>query len=175
MLQKLFLVLLPLFWTPKIETDFIEWSPSRKLSWADFKGSPNPSSSNVALTNSSINAEFGFNNSKLIHTIKCRFSKSLSWVRVKTDYILNHEQGHFDIAEIHARILHKELQEYEFNAKTVNKDINRIYEEVMKLHVTTQKNYDLQTNHSIDTAKQGEWDRKIRAMLSDNKNYADYR
>lgn len=174
MLQKLLLVLLPLFVSFAPDDNFIDWTPSRKLVWSDFKGSPDPASTNAALTNSSIHAEFGFNNKKLTHSIKCRFDKQRSWGRIKTDYILNHEQGHFNIAEIHARMLHKELGEYEFNPKTVNKDINRIYEQVMKLHVTTQKNYDLQTNHSLDSLKQKEWDGKITARLKELDKYSDY-
>jgi hypothetical protein len=175
MLQKLLLILLPLFSSFSVEENLIDWNASRKLTWEDFQGKVDPASANAALTNSGINVEFGFNDKKLIHTIRCRFNKEKSWVRIKTDYILNHEQGHFDIAEIHARLLHKELTEYTFNAKTVNKDINNIYNGVMKLHVTAQQNYDQETNHSIDSVQQGLWDKKIDAMLGQYKQFADYK
>ncbi len=96
-------------------------------------------------------------------------------MRVKNDYILNHEQKHFDIAEVHARMLNKELKEYTFNSKSVNKDINRIYNNVMKQHVTAQKQYDLQTRHSLDSVKQQEWDAKISSLLNEYEKFADYR
>ena len=41
----------------------------------------------------------------------------------KTDYILRHEQGHFDIAEIFARKLNKKMSEYKFNKTTYQKDL----------------------------------------------------
>jgi predicted secreted Zn-dependent protease len=157
------------------DDNLIDWKESRKLTWADFKGSPDPASSNAALTNSSITVEFGYNNKSLTHSIKCRFNKTLSWGRLRNDYILNHEQGHFDIAEAHARLLHKNLTQYTFNSKTVSDDINRIYNDVMKLHVATQKEYDLTTNHSLDTAQQQLWNNKIAAMLKELEQYSDYR
>lgn len=175
MWQKIFLILLPLFSWLHTDENLIEWSASRKLRWDDFKGTPDPSSTNAALTNSSITVEFGFNNRALTHSIKCRFNKSLSWGRIRNDYILNHEQGHFDIAEIHARVLHKALLNYTFNAKTVNDDINRIYREVIDQHVQTQKLYDLQTNHSIDSAAQRTWNNKIYSLLKDNEQFANYK
>src|SRR5689334_12495496 len=152
MLSRFFLLLFPLLFVLPKEENIIEWSASRKLTWSDFKGSPDPSSTNAALTNSTITVEFGYNNKGLTHTIKCRFNKLLSWGRIRNDYILNHEQGHFDIAEAHARLLHKNLLDYTFNSKTVSDDINRIYSDAMKLHVTMQKEYDEVTNHSLDSA-----------------------
>lgn len=154
--------------------NLIEWSPSRKLAWSDFKGTPDPASPNAALTNSTINLEFGYNESKLTYSIKCRFNKSLSWVRIKNDYILNHEQGHFNIAEIHARRLYKALKEYKFNARTVGKDVNGIYSNVMALHVEMQKAYDLETAHSLDSAQQKIWDDKIAGALDAYAKYASY-
>ena len=175
MAHKLLLVLLSMLLLKGEDDNLIDWTSTRKLTWIDFKGKPDPTSSNAALTSSSINVEFGYNRSGLIHSIKCRFNKSLSWVRIKNNYILNHEQGHFDIAEWHARVLHRALNEYEFNAKTVGKDINQIYDRVMKEHVHNQQQYDEQTNHSLDTTMQRQWDLKIAGMLKDNEAFADYR
>ena len=174
MLPKIFLLLLPLFFSFPVDENLIEWSASRKLTWNDFKGSPDPSSNNAALTNSTITVEFGYNNKGLTHSIKCRFNKLLSWGRIRNDYILNHEQGHFDIAEAHARLLHKNLVEYKFNSKTVSEDINRIHKDAMKQHVTMQKEYDYSTNHSLDTALQNVWDKKISALLKELELYSDY-
>ena len=48
---------------------------------------------------------FSYNvvNGKVTYKIDCRFEKSKSWGLVKNDWILKHEQGHFDIAEIFAQ------------------------------------------------------------------------
>jgi predicted secreted Zn-dependent protease len=175
MVHKIFLLLFPLFLSLPKEDNIIEWSPTRKLTWADFKGSPDPASNNAALTSSAITVAFEYSNKGLTHTIKCKFNKLLSWGRIRNDYILNHEQGHFNIAEAHARLLHKNLNEYVFNSKTVSDDINKIYAETMKEHVAMQKQYDDVTNHSLDTAQQNLWDKKIDVMLKKLEGYSDYK
>jgi hypothetical protein len=174
-MHKFILILIPLFSVLSTDNNLIEWTSSRKLTWEDFKGKPDPGSTNAALTNSSINIEFGYNGKVLTHSVKCRFNKLLSWGRIKNDYVLNHEQKHFDIAELHARLLHKALQEYDVNPKKVNDDITRIYNNVMQEHVKFQKAYDFETNHSLDTAKQVLWDEKISSLLKENEKFADYK
>ena len=174
MLFRLILLIFPLFFSFPTEDNIIEWSPTRKLTWADFKGAPDPSSTDAALTNSSITVAFEFSNKGLSHSIKCKFNKLLSWGRIKNEYILNHEQLHFDIAEAHARLLHKNLNEYVFNSKTVSADINNIYNETIQEHVSMQKQYDMITNHSLDTAEQNKWDKKVEAMLTSLADYSKY-
>jgi predicted secreted Zn-dependent protease len=156
------------------QSNLIEWKPERKLSWNDFKAEPDKSSTNAALTSSSINIEFGYNNTGLKYNIKCRFDKNLSWGRIKNEYILSHEQGHFDIAEIHARKLNKLLRGYKFNSRTVAQDVNKIYDNVMKQHHAFQSQYDNETNYSRDPAQQNAWKTKIEETLQELQEYSNY-
>lgn len=171
-IQFLSLSLMMLFST--IQSNLLEWSAERKLTWKDFKAQPDKNSTNAALTSSSINVEFGYNSSGLKYSIKCRFDQNLSWGRIKNEYILAHEQGHFDIAEIHARKLYKLLKAYKFNNRTVGKDVNKIYDTVMKEHHAFQGQYDLETNYSRDPAQQNTWKDKIEEILKDLQEYKDY-
>ena len=175
MLHKLLLSILPLLLSFPNEDNIIDWSASRKLTWADFKGKPDPASTNAALTHSSITLSSEYSNKQIKYVVSCKFNKLLSWGRVKNDYILKHEQGHFDIAEAHARLLFKNLGEYSFKSKTANEDVNRIYSETMKEHVNMHKAYDVSTNHSLDSAEQKIWNKKIDSMLSSLQQYADYK
>ena len=175
MLHKILLIILPLFLSLPEEDNIIEWSSTRKLTWEDFKGKPDPTSTNAALTNSAITLSSEYSNKGIRYIVNCKFNKLLSWVRVKNEYILNHEQGHFDIAEAHARLLFKNLSEYAFNSRTANEDVNRIYSETMKEHVNMQKQYDLLSNHSLDTVEQVKWDRKIDSMLVSLQKYSAYK
>ena len=176
MLHKILLFVFPLLFSFPKDDNIIEWSASRKLTWADFKGAPDPNSTNAALTNSSITLGSEYSNKGgLKFSIKCKFNKLLSWGRIRNEYILNHEQGHFDIAEAHARLLKKNLDGYVFNSKTAGDDIQDIYNETMKGHVSMQKQYDLLSNHSLDTAQQILWDKKIDSMLNDLQEYSDYK
>jgi hypothetical protein len=156
------------------QANLIDWTASRKLSWDDFKAPPDPASTNAALTSSSINVEFGYDDEELQYTIKCRFDKNKSWVRIRNNTILLHEQGHFDIAELHARKLNQALKTYQFNAKTVSDDVNRIYDSVMSLHHTAQNGYDKETDFSRNKEKQEIWLKKIATDLQLLKLYAAY-
>lgn len=173
----MFLYILPLlllnFAGPAIQ-DLIEWNSSQRLSWTDFKGKVPVNAANAALTNTAINVEFGFSKKGMTYSIKCRFDKTKSWVRVKNDLVLGHEQGHFDIAEIHARILNKALKDYKFNSRTVSDDVNSIYENVMKQHHQFQSEYDQSTDFSRKVDKQVEWLARIEKKLKQLEPYKDY-
>lgn len=153
----------------------IEWHPAKRLTWADFKGQPDPESTNAALTSSSITIEFGYSNRGMTYGIKCRFNTSNSWGRIKNEHILAHEQGHFDLAEVHARKLNKALKAYVFNSRTVSKDVNGIYDSVMKEHHKWQQMYDEETDHSRNLKKQIEWLTKITTELNSLDQYASYK
>ena len=92
----------------------------------------------------------------------------------KTAYILSHEQGHFDLAEVYARKLYKKVQEYRFHQKNYRKDLQKIYKEILDEKEEMQSKYDRETNHSINKEKQVEWLKKIEKMLEEYKDYADY-
>jgi hypothetical protein len=156
------------------QASLINWSASRKLTWDDFKAAPDPASTNAALTSSSINVEFGFDEEELQYTIKCRFDKTKSWVRIRNQVILLHEQGHFDIAELHARKLNQALKTYRFNAQTVNDDVNRIYDSVMMLHHAAQSEYDKETDFSRKKDTQDIWLKQLADNLQTLKIYANY-
>jgi lipopolysaccharide export LptBFGC system permease protein LptF len=154
--------------------NLIPWSASRKLTWSDFKGTPDSHSSNAALTSSNINIEFGYDDKGFQYAIKCNFDKNRSWVRIKNNEVLDHEQGHFDIAEIYARKLNKLMKAYHFNAKTVSADVNQLYETTMKQHRQTQIQYDQETDYSRNRPKQEEWLKKITDDLKGLEAFANY-
>jgi predicted secreted Zn-dependent protease len=99
----------------------------------------------------------------------------LSWGRIKNDHILSHEQGHFDIAEIYARKLNKALSAYVFNRNTVSRDVNAIYDDVIKLHHKAQEQYDDETDYSRNFKEQEEWKNRIAAELKILESFAKYR
>lgn len=154
--------------------ELLDWSASRRLTWADYKAQPNPDSDAAATTTTILIVEYNFKNNQFGYVIQSRFSKTRSWGSTKTDYILSHEQGHFDIAEVYARKLNKKLSEYSFNKKTYRKDLKEIYDEVTGEKEETQNEYDRETRHSINKQRQAEWLRKIAAMLDEYADWADY-
>lgn len=154
--------------------DELVWNASRKLTWADYKAKPDPDSDAAASTTTLLTIEYNISNTSFSYKIKSHFSKNRSWGRHKDAYILSHEQGHFDIAEIFARKLHKEMSEYRFNTKTYQKELKKIYEKVTGEKEDMQNEYDRETRHSINREKQAEWLRKIERMLIEYEGYSNY-
>lgn len=155
------------------EEELIRWS-SNRLTWADYKGKPNPNSDAAASTTTYLMISYNIGNNNFSYRIESKFSKTRSWGLHKTAYILRHEQGHFDIAEVFARKLHKKMSEYSFNKKTYQKDLKKIYQNILDEKDELQNSYDRETNHSINKEKQEEWDRKIEKLLNEYKAYANY-
>jgi hypothetical protein len=156
------------------EEELVDWTGSRKLTWADYKADPDPGSDAAASTTTYLGIEYTIHQNSFDYKIQCRFSKDRSWGLHKTAYILSHEQGHFDIAEIFARKLNKAMSEYSFNKKSYQKDLKKIYEDVMKDKEETQDKYDKETNHSINKARQAEWLKKIDVLLEEYIDFAGY-
>ena len=155
--------------------DLIDWNANRKLTWADYKGRPDPASDAAASTTTYLAIEYKIGSGSFGYKIQSRFSRTRSWGLHKTDYILSHEQGHFDIAEIYARKLHREMSEYRFDRKSFQKDLKKIYDDVTTEKEEMQDRYDRETRHSINKTKQAEWLEKIADLLEEYKDYADYK
>lgn len=163
------------FHLPPVSNDFIQWNALQRLTWSDFKAVPPAGASNAALTSSSILMRFSTNGQTLDFHINCQFDRQNSWGRVKNDHILSHEQGHFDIAEIHARKLNRQLKSYKVNKSQVSHDVNSIYQSVMQELSGMQLQYDQDTDHSRNKSGQKDWLAKIDNYLGELKEFNDYR
>ena len=54
--------------------DRIAWSASRKLTWTDYKGQPDPAISAAASTTTYLSIEYEIENGKLLYYISSTFS-----------------------------------------------------------------------------------------------------
>jgi Bacterial protein of unknown function (DUF922) len=169
-----FAFLLPLIINASQNEDLIEWSAGRKLKWQDYLATPDSRSDAAASTSTQIGFEYHIRDNNPTYSITCKFSKVKSWGRYKNDYILSHEQGHFDIAEIFTRKFVKLLREYSFDKNTYRNDLRKIYADVIKEKERFQQQYDSETDFSRINEKQAEWLKKIEKMLEEYKGYSDY-
>jgi hypothetical protein len=97
--------------------------------------------------------------------VKCLFIKNNSWIKIKTEKILNHEQGHFNLAEIYCRKLRNALLKTNFKLndyEAISDSIFRLYQDSCDKQ---QDLYDLETNYSLDTKQQLIWEKIIKADL----------
>ena len=156
------------------EEEMIPWRIQRKLSWDDFLSTPQKQGEAVASTSTSLGISYKVKDGELTYTITCNFSKKKSWGSLKTDYILAHEQAHFDITELHARRLYEALYHYTFNPETFKKDITSIYEKIVAEKEAMQEAYDKETDHSRRRGAQYEWLERIDQLLAETEPFAAY-
>ncbi len=164
--------------TSVAQVDEFFWKSDRKLVWQDFKAIPDNTSSYAAMTYSgmsySFSAEVVDKKVEVKYKVKCFFNQKKSWckpIHLKDLYLLKHEQLHFDITELYARKLRKELSEYKFTSN-VKVEVKNLYDNVNKEKIAIQKQYDLETNHSAIKSVQKEWGLKINNELEKYINFA---
>jgi hypothetical protein len=155
------------------DNDSLLWSKNVKLNWSDFKGTvPANSNGTVANTNYSVNYHPSISNDTLFVQVVSLFNYDRSWVIEfrETDILLEHEQRHFDLAEIQARKLRQyifgwdkkiEISTYLSNG---NDSINKACDKLQDL-------YDLETEHSKDIEQQNKWSKKIDSLLNAYRLY----
>jgi hypothetical protein len=103
------------------------WNENRKITWDDFKSQNKVHSYEQA---SAVMATGLIANPKNIDASKIKevkiiatINKNQSWYKIKEDYILNHEQMHFNITEIYARKFRKELTKIEESDDIISPNI----------------------------------------------------
>jgi len=167
-------LILPLLVLSQLEEDHIKWEENRKLTWEDFKAAPLKIGNTAAMTTTHLGFSYTIKNGIITYKVECRFEKNKSWGLVKNDWVLKHEQGHFDIAEIFARNLNKSINEYQFNKSSFQKDLDAIYKSVVAEKEKYQQQYDDETDYSRIKVKQEEWLKKIEAELKQTRSWAGY-
>jgi predicted secreted Zn-dependent protease len=144
----------------------IPWRADSRLKWSDFKGSPPAGATNAAITSYHINMNMGYDSRKgFRYQVDCSFDQNRSWGKVRTDDVLRHEQGHFDIGEIYARKLRRRLSQFTYNPRTANRELTRIYDSITLACSKFQDVYDEETDFSRNAAQQKKWIGRIKGMI----------
>ncbi len=174
------------------EQNILPWSKDYLLVWSDFKAEPNPAvfedASSVikyrctwTVKSESFGSEIKFAIEN-IHVFS-EFHKHLSWVRhqVATPNLLNHQQGHFDLAELLREEVTKNIENVVENKWYLTRGQNEeqrkqfAREDSAKIIATelekwqnhlneNQQNYDFQTNYGQIIEKQKEYDKKFNQL-----------
>ena len=166
----------------------IPWSEDRPLTWSDFEGEidPEASADTAAMTAASLNWSFSYS---IERGRRCRFriteigTQALfhpdeSWVRSehRTDIILEHEQGHFDLTQVFRLMLDSEADALVGEARScgrgdattrdvepqVERLVQPVREEIWQRLQQVQAEYDAATRHGILEDVQRQWTARIR-------------
>ncbi len=148
------------------DSNFIEWDSFKKISISYFH--------EIKICNSDSiygagyfpfikNCFYVFKDSLFTRMITV-FDLKKAWKKQNINdikYLENHEQIHFDITEIFARKIRKLILARKLNEK----EIEIVFSENIKACNDFQNQYDIETNHSINQAKQIVWDKRIKELL----------
>ena len=101
-----------------VKDNFILWQENKKLKIQDFKAENNDTikvnRKQFLGATSAIRIEYSSfqrnKNSVPDFSIKTYFDPNGSWMLLKNDYVLQHEQIHFDLTELYARKMRKSVE-----------------------------------------------------------------
>jgi hypothetical protein len=148
------------------------WDKYRKLTWEDYEGSSPVNPEFNAITRTRFNYTVTLNKDSAYIDAQICFLSDESWVisGYNTSYLLNHEQRHFDIAEVYTRMFRK------YAAKWNGKGDLLPYlaagkDSILAKQKSVHTLYDAETEHSIITPAQQKWDLKIDSLLESYSSY----
>ncbi|MGZ3766310.1 MAG: hypothetical protein ACXVA2_16690 [Mucilaginibacter sp.] len=153
-------------YTEKPEGDTIYYSANRPLTWDDFKDKPRDSrfEAEVFASIGYVEQNEVVNGVIIVNIeMKVDVAKSDCWVkdRSRDDYILNHEQRHFDIEKIVCEHFKRKILEMYLPVDNFYGPINVEYLETLREATRMQKQYDAETRHGQDKQAQERWNEKI--------------
>ncbi|MFK5890822.1 MAG: DUF922 domain-containing protein [Flavobacteriaceae bacterium] len=173
MTYKLIFLLIFFFGFKTYAQSVIPWSKEKKLLWSDFKGTPNDEVFAYAQTaykieiipsDVLIDEDNNIQDYKNL-SIQTNFYTKSSWVTDKSDYLLAHEQLHFDIAELYARKIRMAFENLK-KKKIANFDAYvNVYKKLWSECRKMQKDYDEKTNHGLKVKENKEWIKKVNLQL----------
>jgi len=148
-----------------------EWAAERRLTWADFQGAPDIRSGAVAVTATVVEYEMYCTGTDFTWQIVSRFVPRSSWV--KPDHLLNrqseqtllHEQGHYDLSEVHARRARETLRRLAAPCALTDAQQNALIQGFHQQADALQEQYDRETAHGTAQRRQREWEVQVEEWL----------
>jgi hypothetical protein len=151
--------------------DAFGWSPDRRLTWADFRGPVDARSAAVATTATVVDYQMSCEGTQFFWRVESRFLPRVSWVKAshlmipQSAQTLLHEQGHFDLSEVHARRARETLRRLPDPCALTEAQQNALIQGFHQQAGTLQMQYDRETAHGTDLRRQREWQGRVETWL----------
>ncbi len=149
----------------------------RKLTLSDFKGTPDANAPYLATTFTNLSYQYA-NPVACGNKAKVRFGFETtirvgekSWMKfdkIRSKQLLRelleHEQGHYDLAETFSVQLQRNLAGFCFDRNRYKAEIDSIYRSLSTYYDTLQVRYDAETTHGQEKEPQAQWKARIDAL-----------
>lgn len=150
----------------------VAWS-TRRLTWDDFQGNPPEDGSEGAITSYTLYSAWKCRGSVFEFQVIAGFRPRQSWVKAvvlndttQRRTVLGHEQTHFDIAEVHARIMRRAFRELVRPCSMADAQLSALAQRLAQEEKDEQRRYDAETKHGLLAAQQTAWTLQTRRRLA---------
>jgi hypothetical protein len=162
----IFLLLISVSFTQ--DDNAMVWQKNRKLTWDDYQGKPQHNRFAAASTVYSMYRHiYKDTNGNITASIKACFYPKDSWKgNYIDDALLAHEQKHFDIVELYARKLRKQLMQIKVkNEEDARQKLDSLHKIIDSEMDAYQDKYDEETNYSMAHDEQVAWIKEIDSAI----------
>jgi hypothetical protein len=156
------------------------WSARRPLMWSDYRAAPPARRDASALTSYALSFDNDCTGGRYHVRIVAAFLQEKSWVdptvlaqRDVSRLTLQHEQTHFDLAELHARKMRKAIAALADPCAMTEDQRRAVVSPFIDEDRETQRRYDRETSNGRDVRWQAEWIRNVSLQLDALRRYAD--
>lgn len=150
----------------------IAWTAGRRLTWNDFQGDPPTDGSEGAKTSYTLYSAWRCRGSGFEFRVIAGFRPRQSWVKpvvlndtVQRRTVLGHEQTHFDLAEVHARIMRRAFRDLASPCSKTDGDLSELAQRLAQNEKAEQRRYDTETNHGLQASQQAAWSASVGRRL----------
>ena len=152
--------------TKNFNNNELVWNGNNLLGVNNFLGEIDASSEYTAMTYWGIKWRYIESKGWVLYSY---FDKYKSWGKKSTYKVLSHEQYHFNIAEVFARILRKSIRDN--NMKIESIQFSQFFHLKLQQCKMMQEKYDAETNHSKNKIEQKRWEDEIDKQLDELNFY----
>jgi hypothetical protein len=149
------------------------WSAGRRLVWDDFQGSPPTAGTEGAKTTYALYSAWKCRGADFQFRVVAGFRTTQSWVKpavlrdtAQSRSILAHEQVHFDLAEVHARLMRRYFTGLAGACRKTDAQLGALAQQMEDAAAAEQRRYDAETNHGLLADRQAQWSVQTRRRLA---------
>jgi hypothetical protein len=147
---------------------------NRKLTWSDFKATPDANSNFWAYTGYLVRYRYDdvriSGESVRIGSfdVTVELDPARTWARMDkvNDALLAHEQGHFDIGILCGKEILATFKTTNFERSNYRGQMQSIFQDVLKKYIDMGRQYDKETEHYRNKEEQERWNKLLAERLS---------
>jgi len=148
------------------------WSARRPLAWSDFQGTPPSEGSEGAKTSYTLYSGWKCRGEVFEFRVIAGFRPRQSWVKAmvlndpQRQTVLHHEQTHFDLVEVHARLMRSAFRDLAHPCALSDAELSAMAERFSQEEKAEQRRYDAETNHGLLADRQAGWNAAVARRLA---------